>query len=348
MSDLFVWAVLTQAALITFLAVGAVLAIGRHFQAERARWERLTSGLQARYGGEVAVKQPAWRQLYPPWRGVVDGVPVTVATEKMTSGKTSSQHLWVGAHGLPPEVSILPERILTMLKQAVVGEDVQTGDPAFDAVVHLRGPPIPTLARCDRAHRATIRAMISLGARAQVGWWTWSAPSLDISDHKLSEIIGHLVQATRAWRDDGVTDAFRLTELALHDPIDGVRAHALSALLSVRGVDGALPTALAALGDTDWGAALRPEAARPEALALGVAAAVCAAARGGPADVPGLHAWASTAPPGLKLPFTHAIAAIHARIDPDLRGGLSIASPAGGGELSPAVARGDLGRARTS
>jgi hypothetical protein len=348
MSELFVWAVLTQAALITFVAVGAALAIGRHFQAERARWARLTTSLQARYGGEVAVKQPAGRQLYPPWRGVVDGVPVTVTTRKITSGKTSSAHLVVCAHGLPLEVLILPERMLTMLKQAVVGEDVQTGDPAFDAVIHLRGPQIPTLARCDRAHRAIIRAMISLGARAQAGAWTWSAPSLDISDPKLAEIIGHLVQAARVWRDDSATDAFRLTQLALHDPIDGVRAQALSALMSVRGVDGALPTALEALGDTAWAAALRPDVARPEALALGVAAAVCAAARGGPAEVPGLHAWASIAPASVRPTFAHAIAAIHARVDPEVRGGLSVASAAAGGELSPAAARGDLGRARTA
>jgi hypothetical protein len=54
------------------------------------------------------------------------------------------------------------------------------------------------------------------------------------------------------------------------------------------------------------------------------------------------------APPEVKPAFSQLIATLHAAVDPEHRGALSVAPVAEAGDLSPASARGDVGRARTA
>lgn len=348
MPHLHLWVTLAKLTLLGLTLAVTVWTIHRYFSEAAGTWSRLLKSLDTRFGRQSSHGIPQRTEPFRPWIGVIAGVSVTVDTTLVQVGKVHIRKLRVIVAGVPHGVSIRSEGVFSQLTQALVGADLQTGDPTFDHTVHLRGPAIPTLARCGHAHRATIQAALELGATASDGYWTWTWPDTFIDHGQLTRVIDTLVADARLWLPDNATVEQRLEQLVLHDPVDGVRVRALIALLTTGGVEGALPTARAALGDLAWEDRLRPEAANADATSFGLAAAVCAAAAGTTRHIPGLRAWEAIAPPAVKPAFSQMIATIHAAVDPEHRGALSIASIAEAGDVSPVATRGELGKVRTS
>ena len=348
MPQLHPWVTFAMQLLLGLTFVFTVLLIHQRFPTATGTWTRILNSLDSRYGPQPPPGAPRRTERLRPWIGVIEGVSVTVDTVQPGEGEGVTGHLRVRVSGLPHGVSIRSEHALSQLTQALVGADVRTGDPTFDRAVHLRGPAIPTLARCGHAHRATTLAAVQLGATASRGYWAWYWPDTYIDQDQLHRVIHTLVADARLWLPDDASIEERLEQLVLRDPVDGVRARALVALLTTGGVEGALPTARAALGDAAWEDWLRPEAANADTISFGLAAAVCAAAAGTARHTPGLRAWEAMAPPEVKPAFSQLIATLHAAVDPEHRGALSVASVAEAGDLSPAAARGELGKVRTS
>ena len=348
MPHLHPWLTLAKLSLLGLTFAFTVYTIRRYlFEAPEA-WARTVERLDSKFGRRSLPSAPPRTEPFRPWYGVIDGVSVTVDAVLVDVGKVHIRKLRVCVVGLPDGVSIRSEHALSQLTQALVGADVRTGDPTFDRAVHLRGPAIPTLARCGHAHRATTLAAVQLGATASRGYWAWYWPDTYIDQDQLHRVIETLVADARLWLPDEASVDERLGQLVLHDPVDGVRARALVALLTTAGVEGALPAARAALRDAAWEDWLRPEAANADTISFGLAAAVCAAAAGTARHTPGLRAWEAMAPPEVKPAFSQLIATLHAAVDPEHRGALSVASVAEAGDLSPAAARGELGKVRTS
>ncbi len=64
---------------------------------------------------------------------------------------------------LPPRLEVSSETGLKRIAKAFGGEDILTGDPAFDERVHLRGPEVEVLALLDTESRRWVSDCIEVG-----------------------------------------------------------------------------------------------------------------------------------------------------------------------------------------
>jgi hypothetical protein len=310
--------------------------------------------------------------------GQYGGVPVEIEYYQRNAGKSSVAYTRVLALGVDPEIHLSSEHVGTKLLQTFTGPDFQTGEPAFDDAVEVRGPVRALVPLLDAQTRAAVASFVFTGHRVDGG-----AARIEMRGHLIDRVaVEPLLQETtriaERLRPDFLSPA-AIARIAIEDPEPGVRRNALQALPPVdEGL--ARSTNEAARNDWDPGvridallylrdyaaiekqapadvatwAALEPDAAAHlvrhftnEGLLLGLLGysqlheLACArlASVGGAGAIESLRTYASGML-GAGRPAREAIEAIHARLG-HAPGSLSISS-ADGGELSEVSEAGAL------
>lgn len=187
----------------------------------------------------------------PTLSGDLDGSWVVVDTYTRSSGKNSQ--LWSRVRvttGAP--LVLRRETMWSTLTGAVLGEDVATGDAAFDGDVYVEGDGATVTCALDADTRRGVRALLAEGAVHQGGGW---------SHERLGEFSSAAEIVNRVRRMAATGDALgrgptpdSLRERAARDPDPGVRAVATERLLAALG-DGA--------ADPGWLDALAAELTEP-------------------------------------------------------------------------------------
>jgi hypothetical protein len=165
-------------------------------------------------------------------RGTVGGVPLTITfLQRKNSVRTEFQ---VGGD-LPRAITVRPQP-KNPLSRLVAGDDLETGDRAFDAVVHVSGDARTARALLQAPLRAELaRLVITHGAVLDGGTLAVSSTSLGVaSADEIEAVARELVraaQAIAAAQAAGDAPGSPLGRLAREDPDPGVRAAVLRALV---------------------------------------------------------------------------------------------------------------------
>lgn len=293
-------------------------------------WQPLLADLQRKLGGHLR----EGRSGRPVWRGTVDGVTVEVHGEGWIAHNAA---VVIQAGPLPDNLAVWSDARLDLgLRPGAI----TTGDPAFDAAVHIRGADPSTLAILNAETRGLILDTCAAGIWAEGGAWRWREGNTWASPDELHARIGQLAAVAKRWSTPPATDA--LAEIAQWDPVPTARARALAVLSTVSGKARSLALEMLEHHGSAAEAPLTPENAD-----LVVATAIDLAARGTPEHLPRLADWSAAAKDGPERQvFDGAAASIRSRQGPDAAGSLMLAS-ATGGELSAATTEhGGLSRPR--
>lgn len=305
-------------------------------------------------------------------RGEVDGVPVVIDTVQESDGTDTVTFTRVRATS-PSLVGLRAQSSWTTLAGLVV-TDVETGDPAFDAAVHVTGPPEVVSSLLSAPVRLAAATLVRDGGEAGADGVSWRQRG-EVAGPALVARVRQVVAAAKQLAAPSGAPA--LLAVATTDPHEAVRARALGRLLAAvgRSPDPAVlaalaervsdPRVIARVADLrDDVATLRAvlsaggSGVREAALALArrsaagvepqVEAALIALAAtpdlavfralgaiGTAAAVPALRRHArGFALNGTADAAREAVESIQARIPPALRGAVAVAESTGG-ELSP-------------
>lgn len=230
------------------IAVGAVVVGTLAYNAFRMR-EREPRGPS---WSQVAAERGLERLDGRRYAGLIDGFEVRLALEGSKSA-AASLHLELSG-GLPSALSLCPRNVSPSVLHTA-GEEIQVGDPAFDAAFHVRGDERQALASLHAPVRAALRA------EAQTPWvfgggvWSMTIWSVAGSDLERSLELGLAIARTLRGdvrRDEDATE--RVARVATRDPLLSMRRRALRWLHAHEPTHPATRTALeAACGDRDQG-----------------------------------------------------------------------------------------------
>lgn len=120
---------------------------------------------------------------------------------------------------------IEPEDAITRVRKLVAGQDVLTGDAAFDAAVHIVGETRPLLACLGHATRARLTRLLPQGRLAD-GALRWAAPATGPRPPGLVDRLHDMLTVARTLGAD-VRPLTRLRRHMVRDPDPGHRRRAM-------------------------------------------------------------------------------------------------------------------------
>lgn len=139
----------------------------------------------------------------------------------------------VEAGDLLPWVQIRAERLGTMAEKIVAGEDLQTGDPEFDARAYVRGDEASTLAVLDCATRTQLlRLLAERGAALSDRRITFTCPWEMLNGVELEAAVQDALAVASRLRLAGRSLPALLAQNATSDPLPAVRFRNLRLLLA--------------------------------------------------------------------------------------------------------------------
>ncbi|MCA9542246.1 MAG: hypothetical protein KC620_25290 [Myxococcales bacterium] len=169
---------------------------------------------------------------------------------------------------MSPKLSIGAETTGSRLGKWVSGEDVQTGDPDFDAAVLLRGDEAECLARLTHQARGEVTALLN-GGDVRDGMVRWArAAKVPLPD--IDNRVARLMWLARALGGPVDIDV-RLLQTARADPLPGVRRRALAMYLARGGEIGGVARRRLLADDDAWVRLLAAKAADDQTTLIALA-----------------------------------------------------------------------------
>lgn len=207
---------------------------------DEERWSRRDK----RRGADRTPKHTGW----PDWMKALDRNGLDVDTEAIVEGAvaprllvkgrikgchveaarmsaTGPSHRWrltARRDGMPPGLTLRAETTGTTMKKLFLGEDVQTGDEAFDQLASLRGPEAVCVALMTGGVREALTGWFERGAAAAEGAVRCEL-LLGPEASGLRAWLGRLAMLCNDLRLAPAKIATRLLANARNDPHSGVR-----------------------------------------------------------------------------------------------------------------------------
>jgi hypothetical protein len=172
-----------------------------------------------------------WWQWPRDIHGAVDGVQMCLGRAHLAA---LERPLEIVVPGLSPEIEIGPEGLGRRVGRAFGACHVETGDPAFDRALYVKGQPEAALALLDGETRRTLTRLAGhWRVHLKEGGLSLAAGLVPGSAGDLIRAARDLATLSRSLGKSGA--AFeRLTHSALSDPVVGVRRNSIDTLLRHR------------------------------------------------------------------------------------------------------------------
>ncbi|MEZ4470416.1 MAG: hypothetical protein R3F60_06365 [bacterium] len=157
--------------------------------------------------------------------GTRDGVDLTVDCYTVSTGKSSTTYTRIVAlAGIPSDLVLKAEGLGASIVKVFKGDDLEVGDPHFDARAVVRGSPRLLRALLDRPTRDLVLQALDLGIVVEDGKVKFNKAGLIRDADRLvhlAQVVADLAQALRPRDARG-----RLEHIALHDPMPQVAIEA--------------------------------------------------------------------------------------------------------------------------
>ena len=206
-------------------------------------WEQAAAGLGAKFKRAKLAEQ----------RSIEGKVrDCTIEVSEVPQGKGVKTRFEVLCRGIPTGLALRGEGGAAGLKKLFTGEDVQLGDPPFDAMVNVTGPEDTALAALGHQARRALYSLCSRESSAKVacGTVTVEKPGKIRSGPELARLAEELIELAHLLRVTSVSEA--LAWNARMDAVAGSRLRNLTILARDYPGSAALAEAAAsALGDSD-------------------------------------------------------------------------------------------------
>lgn len=204
--------------------VWAVVALARYF---KQRWLATLHAVALRCGLTV---NPGtfWRSGAA--QGLVQGVPLTLDTYTVSTGKSSATYTRVAARPpwLPADFTLKPEGLGASLGKLFLGADLALGDERFDEAVVVRADERLARAVLDVDTRQLVRVALDAGIVVEDGQIRWVKGGVVHDVDLLAKYIGQVAELARALEPGDVRA--RLLKVVQTDPDIEVATGALQIL----------------------------------------------------------------------------------------------------------------------
>ena len=182
-------------------------------------------------------------------RGNPNGVTISIECVRTSDGERTRFRVKIPR--LPPGMSIKAEGLGSSMGKALMGDDLQIGDPEFDSAILIRGPATATRSLMSQDARQAVMKAVKSGAKLEqrvlsvdrIGWMKDSADVVELAQK--------LIKAAECL-EPGWTVSHDLMTNAKNDPLPAVRKANMEALFDeFPDSDDALSAAKKAMDDAD-------------------------------------------------------------------------------------------------